>query len=449
MTDLGAVETIAKPFRHDLCLLAIGVVATISCDSVDELDVSPGVSWALAAHRAGTISELRYNLSFHIPRSREERIQGWEVVSFTLSDPRQPLVLDFKDPAENVLSVKMNGSDMVYETVNDHVVVPSDALREGPNALEIEFLTGDGSLNRSDNFLYTLFVPDRARFAFPVFDQPDLKARYSLTLSVPSHWRAVSNGARSSHEISGDRATLVFADTKPISTYLFSFAAGEFRVETGERDGRTFHMYHRETDDAKVARNREAAFDLHAAALRWMEDYTGISYPFDKFDFVLIPSFQYGGMEHPGAILYRQSRILLDESATQNELLGRASVIAHETAHMWFGDLVTMQWFDDVWMKEVFANFMAAKIVNPSFPDVNHDLRFLLAHYPAAYEIDRTRGANPIRQPLENLQEAGTLYGPIIYQKAPIVMKHLEILMGEERFRGGLREYCRDQDFRD
>ena len=433
--------------RHNLCLLAIGVVATISCDSVDELDLSPGVSWALATHRARTISELRYNLSFHIPRSREERIRGWEVVSFTLFDTRQPLVLDFKDPAENVLSVKVRGSDVVYETVNDHVVVPSDALREGPNALEIEFLTGDGSLNRSDNFLYTLFVPDRARFAFPVFDQPDLKARYSLTLSVPSHWRAVSNGARSSHEISGDRATLVFADTKPISTYLFSFAAGEFRVETGERDGRTFHMYHRETDDAKVARNRDAVFDLHAAALRWMEDYTGVSYPFDKFDFVLIPSFQYGGMEHPGAILYRQSRILLDESATQNELLGRASVIAHETAHMWFGDLVTMQWFDDVWMKEVFANFMAAKIVNPSFPDVNHDLRFLLAHYPAAYEIDRTRGANPIRQPLENLQEAGTLYGPIIYQKAPIVMKHLEILMGEERFRGGLREYLTTHQF--
>ena len=106
-------------------------------------------------------------------------------------------------------------------------------------------------------------------------------------------------------------------------------------------------------------------------------------YPFGKFDFVLIPSFQFGGMEHAGAILYNQSGLLLDESATQNQLLDRASIIAHETAHMWFGDLVTMKWFDDVWMKEVFANFMAAKIVNPSFPEVNHDLRFLLAHYPA------------------------------------------------------------------
>ncbi len=134
---------------------------------------------------------------------------------------------------------------------------------------------------------------------------------------------------------------------------------------------------------------------------------------------------------------------MLDESATQNQLLGRASTISHETSHMWFGDLVTMQWFNDVWMKEVFANFMAAKIVNPSFPDVNHDLRFLLENYPAAYDVDRTDGANPIRQQLANLNEAGTLYGAIIYQKAPIVMRQLELLVGADAFRDGLREYLR------
>ena len=178
-----------------------------------------------------------------------------------------------------------------------------------------------------------------------------------------------------------------------------------------------------------------------------MERYTGIPYAFGKFDFVLIPAFQFGGMEHAGKILYNATGLLLDESATQNQLLGRASVIAHETAHMWFGDLVTMRWFNDVWMKEVFANFMAAKIVNPSFPDVNHELRFLLAHYPAAYEVDRTPGANPIRQQLDNLNEAGSLYGAIIYQKAPVVMRHLEALLGEESFRDGLREYLGAHEF--
>ena len=114
---------------------------------------------------------------------------------------------------------------------------------------------------------------------------------------------------------------------------------------------------------------------------------------------------------------------------------------------MWFGDLVTMRWFNDVWMKEVFANFMAAKIVNPSFPEVNHELRFLYAHYPAAYEVDRTAGTNAIRQPLDNLNEAGSLYGAIIYQKAPIVMRHLEALLGAESFRDGLREYLKAHAF--
>jgi aminopeptidase N len=202
-------------------------------------------------------------------------------------------------------------------------------------------------------------------------------------------------------------------------------------------------MLHRETDAAKVARNRDTVFDLHASALAWLERYTGIPYPWGKFDFLLVPSFQFGGMEHPGAIFYNAATLLLDPSATQNQKLGRASLIAHETAHMWFGDLVTMRWFNDVWMKEVFANFMAAKIVNPSFPEINHDLRFVLAHYPSAYEIDRTPGTNAIRQPLDNLNEAGSLYGAIIYQKAPIVMRQLEGILGEAAFRDGLQQYLR------
>ena len=268
-----------------------------------------------------------------------------------------------------------------------------------------------------------------------------MKARYTLSLDVPVGWEAVANGAASTIESDAQRTRVRFAETQPISTYLFAVVAGKFSVETASRNGREFRMLHRETDAAKVARNREAIFDLHAAALAWLEEYTGIPYPFGKFDFVAIPSFQFGGMEHPGAILYNASSLLLEESATQNQILGRASLIAHETSHMWFGDLVTMRWFDDVWMKEVFASFMAAKIVNPSFPEINHDLRFLLSNYPAAYQVDRAAGTNPIRQPLANLDEAGQLYGAIIYQKAPIAMRQLEMITGETAFRDGLREY--------
>ena len=303
-------------------------------------------------------------------------------------------------------------------------------------------------MNRNEEFLYTLFVPARARLTFPCFDQPDLKARYTLTLEVPADWQAVANGAEAGRSrMDGGRSRIQFAETPPLPTYLFAFVAGRFSVETATRDGRQLRMLHRETDAEKVARNRDAIFDLHASALRWLENYTAIPYAFGKFDVILIPSFQFSGMEHAGAILYNASSLLLDESATQNQRLERASVIAHETAHMWFGDLVTMRWFNDVWMKEVFANFMAAKIVNPSFPEVNHELRFLLSNYPSAYSVDRTAGANPIRQALANLDEAGQLYGPIIYQKAPIVMRQLEMLVGETGIRDGLREYLKRYAF--
>ncbi len=422
------------------CALFLPVAAGCTGNAV--VDVDTGVSYELAARRAATISDLRYDVHLVIPATRSEAVGGQVVASFELAEPG-PVIFDFAQPAGSVHAVRLGGEPVPFEARNEHVIVAPDAggVAAGPVTVALDFTAGDGSLNRQDDFLYALFVPDRARVALPLFDQPNLKARFRLRLDVPSGWRAVANGSLAAHEIRGDRARFDFAATDPISSYLFAFAAGDFQVETAMRDGRRMAMYHRETDRDRLLRNADAIFDLHASALAWLEEYTSIPFPFEKFDFVLVPAFQYGGMEHPGAIFYHEHALLLDESATQNAQLGRASLIAHETAHMWFGDLVTMEWFDDVWMKETFANFMAARIVNPAFPEVDHALRFLLAHYPAAYAVDRTAGANAIRQPLDNLNEAGTLYGPIIYQKAPIVFTHLERLIGETALRAGLREY--------
>jgi len=406
----------------------------------------PGVPETLARERAEAISSLRYELSFSIPDKRSEAIRGSEIVRFALRAPHR-VVLDFAQPRDRVRSVLVDDKPVEANFAAGHLIIPASATKAGENAIRIAFLAGDDSLNRNDDFLYTLFVPARAHFAWPCFDQPDLKARYSLVLEAPTGWEVVANGAELERAASGTTTRVRFAETQPISTYLFAFAAGKFRVETAQRNGRTFRMFHRETDARKVARNRDAIFDLHARALAWLEEYTGIPYPWGKFDFVLLPSFQFGGMEHPGAIFYNAPALLLDDSATQNQLLGRANTISHETSHMWFGDLVTMRWFNDVWMKEVMANFLAAKIVNPSFPEINHDLRFLLSHYPSAYAIDRTAGANPIRQNLANLDEAGVLYGAIIYDKAPVVVRQLEMILGEQGFRDGMREYLKRYSF--
>ena len=431
----------------------VGALVAMMVVAAADPPIGPGVSEALARERAEHVRNVRYELAFTIPANRQTPVIGRAVIRVTLDGSRR-LVLDFEQPRDHVQSVRVHGKDIGFSFDSGHLVVPATELRAGENELEIRFVAGDEALNRNDDFLYTLHVPARARYTFPCFDQPDIKARYSLRLLIPDGWKVVANGAdtETREMVPGGAPgswndVVQFFETEPLPTYLFAFVAGKFSIETATRDGRVFHLLHRETDAAKVARNRDALFDLHAAALAWLENYTGIKYPFGKFDFVLVPSFQFGGMEHPGAILYNATGMMLDESATQNQLLERASTIAHETAHMWFGDLVTMRWFNDVWMKEVFANFMAAKIVNPSFPQVNHPLRFLLSNYPSAYQVDRTAGANPIRQTLANLTEAGQLYGPIIYQKAPVVMRQLELIVGETTFRDGLRDYLKRYSF--
>ncbi|MBK8501500.1 MAG: peptidase M1 [Saprospiraceae bacterium] len=396
-----------------------------------------GVSLELAQERKVVISNLEYDLSFDIPELRTDLISASAIIRFNY-EGKSDLQLDFKDSPDHVEKLIINGTESPLDIRNEHIIILRKLLKS-ENVIELQFIAGNLSLNRNDEYLYTLLVPDRARTVFPVMDQPNLKATWNLTLTMPQEWEAVANGPVLETTIDGNRKIIKYKPTKPISSYLFAFAAGKFQKVTNT--GGDMTMYYRDNDRLKVARNAPEIFDLHRQSLDWLEQYTGIKYPFEKFDFVLIPTFQYGGMEHPGNIFYRERSLLLDESASINQQLRRASLIAHETAHMWFGDLVTMNWFDDVWLKEVFANFMAAKIVNPSFPEINHDLRFLLAHYPTAYEIDRSEGTHPIQQPLDNLQNAGSLYGAIIYQKAPIVMRNLETIIGEEPFRAGLQEY--------
>ena len=405
--------------------------------------ITPGVSEVLARARRATISSVAYNFNLSIPALKAEPIEVIEQVSFNLKDNRHPVQLDFKAPTEYLHRLTLNGQPVGIDHHDEHLVLPAAALHLGHNVAEIRLRAGELSLNRSADYLYTLLVPDRARTVLPVFDQPDLKATFTLALTVPTGWQAVANAPVADSVLNGTTKQYTFATSDSISTYLFSFAAGKFSRLTRTENGRPMTLLHRETDPAKLQSSLGPIFGLHADALAFMEQYTGLPYPFQKFDFVAIPDFQYGGMEHVGAIDYKASSLFLDEGATQDQVLARASLVAHETAHMWFGDLVTMRWFNDVWMKEVFANFMADKVTQVAVKNSNYDLKFVVDHYPAAYGIDRTAGANAIRQPLANLQDAGSLYGNIIYHKAPIMMRQLERLMGPEAFRDGLREYLK------
>ncbi len=402
--------------------------------------LDPGVSLALARERSATIRAVTYDLTFHIPDNASQPVTGDVSIGFELTAPSR-VVLDCAHPDVRLRNLMAGSRQVEARLVHNHVVLDMRDTVVGRNVVRCGFTGGGEALHRRGDLLYTLFVPAKAHTAFPCFDQPDLKARVSLTLNLPAGWEALANGQEVERQTMGDRVLLRFAETEPISTYLMAFAAGALRVESVAAGGRILRVLHQEPDAALVAANLPAIAELHASSLAWLEDYTGIPYPFGKFDMLLVPSFEFGGMEHPGAVFYQQASLLLLASATDEERRSRAHLIAHETAHMWFGDLVTMPWFDDVWLKEVFANLMAETILAEDWPDDGAALRFHLAHYPAAYDVDRTGGAHPIRQHLENLDRAGDLYGPIVYQKSPIAFRELESRMGAGPFQVAVRRY--------
>ena len=409
--------------KQSVRLLFVIMSAWLSLRAVAAVPVVDGVSRELAVYRASHISDVNYCLSFAVPDEKSKPVCFEETLSFNWTGD-EDLQIDFQGDAVNLFQeLQVNGKTVKTVLLNEHIIIPVRLLVQGKNTITLGGYSGDQALNRHDDYLYTLFVPDHARSVFPCFDQPDLKAVFDLKLNVPDGWVSISNETQ-----------------KPIPTYLFSFTAGKFQTQTAERDGRLLTALYRETDPAKVAQ-LPIVFDQVALSLRWMEEYTGIAYPFEKYGFIVLPGYQFGGMEHPGCIQYNDQRIFLGPEPTPDEEMSRLNLIAHETAHMWFGDLVTMRWFDDVWTKEVYANFMADKIAREQFPDVNHDLAFVKTHYPAALSVDRTQGTHPIQQSLDNLNKAGLLYGNIIYHKAPVMMSKLEKEKGADNLRDGLRSY--------
>lgn len=406
-------------------LAAAGMFLGCRSHSSGDTDIGPGVPLDLAKDRKASISDISYNIFLSIPASRDSAVKGRESIFFT-SSRRGTVFLDFA-PAEG-----------------EHIALKA---RKGRNSFDLDFTSDDRFLNRNQEYLYSLFVPAHARSVFPCFDQPDLKARFSLTLEIPEGWEAVSNtSVADSTLIEGGRRRVSFGETLPISTYLFAFSAGRWNKAEASSGGRHFTAYYRENDPSKTAQLPDI-FEEVSHAVSWMEDYTGIPMPSPKYDFVIVPNFQFGGMEHPGSIFFNENTMFLGKQPTPDEREKRIKLIAHETSHLWFGDLVTMRWFDEVWTKEVFANHMAAKMVEPMFPETDHDLTWLRNYLIPAMDEERTEGTTAIRQELPNLADAGLIYNNMVYDKAPVMMRMLEEMIGADTFREGLQKYLSEYSF--
>lgn len=403
----------------------------------------PGVDRDMAFSRKNKIRNLTYAVSFSIPETVNAEVKGKTVIGFDYEPVAgDTLEIDFRGESSMLHKLQVNKEISTIDFRNEHIHVADGSLRKGHNEIAVDFTAGNRSLNRRDDFMYTLFVPDRARTTFPVFDQPDMKASYSLTLELPAEWKAVANSPVAVEKQDGARKRITFAPTEQLSSYLFAFAAGKFEYVTATRGDRTIGAYYRETDPVKIAQLPDI-FDDVFNSLEWLEDFTSVPYPFAKYDLVILPGFQFGGMEHTGATFYNDNTLFLPAHPTPDERLHRSQLIAHETAHMWFGDYVTMEWFNDVWTKEVFANYFGANITRDLLPQFDHDLEWIRNYAAAALSEDRSEGGTSIRQNLDNLNDAGLIYNNIIYNKAPVMLTKIVELMGKDRFREGIREYVR------
>ncbi|WP_103190868.1 M1 family aminopeptidase [Formosa algae] len=266
----------------------------------------PGVSLALAQHRKSNLSNINYHLSFNLSEDKTEPIDANLELQFTLKDVDAPLVLDF-NPNNSVIPKVFMVSGLIETTYeNGHIIIPKRYLEKGENEFKIQFQAGDQYLNRNDEYLYTLSVPDHARALFPCFDQPNLKATFKLELHVPHVWSVLSSTYPEYTTKTAENTTYVFEPSNLMSTYLFSFVAGKF--DKIKRDDQ--HFLFREQDSLKIAESLDPIFDLHQNALTFLEDYTEYEFPFRKLDFVAIPFFPFGGMEHVGAIQYKESSLI-------------------------------------------------------------------------------------------------------------------------------------------
>ncbi len=425
-------------------LLATAMLLVVSKTMMAD-PVEPGVSHALSIARAGRVSKLHYQLAF-VLKERSATVDGVETLTFD-SSAAGDLPIDYRDGT--VQSATLNGKAIATELVNGHLILPAVA---GTNLLKIAFTSNAAPAGKAitryedkddgSEYVYTLFVPMDASMAFPCFDQPDLKARFTLQLDHPESWTAIGNTA----PVSTRAGHAEFAETLPISTYLFAFAAGPF-VPVRSQNPAEPTVYVRKSQLARAKQESPQVQRMAAQGIGFFSEFFAQPFPFPKYDLVLIPGFPFGGMEHAGAIFLNEDSVLFRSTPTESDYFRRNILVLHETCHQWFGDLVTMRWFDDLWLKEGFAQYMAYKAMAQLEPASTPWKHFYEDIKPLAYGIDETQGTTPIFQDIANLKDAKSAYGAIVYQKAPAVLKQLEFKLGAEAFRGGLRAYLKQHAY--
>ncbi|MEU1618215.1 aminopeptidase N [Streptomyces sp. NPDC005722] len=385
-------------------------------------------------------------------RPQEPAFRSVTTIRFRCAEPGASSFADLLAPA--VTSVTLNGRELDPAEVFDGTRITLDGLA-AENVLVVDAQcaysrTGEGMHRFTDPedgevYLYTQYEPADARRVFANFEQPDLKAPFTFSVTAPESWVVLGNERVTGVSDGGE--TRHFAPTRPISTYITAVVAGPYHMvhDTYRRtlpDGSELEIPLGALCRKGLARHFDAdeIFTVTKQGLDFFHDHFGYPYPFGKYDQAFVPEYNIGAMENPGLVTFREEYVFRGK-VTQASYEGRANVILHEMAHMWFGDLVTMRWWDDLWLKESFADFMGAFSLVEATRYKEGWITFANRRKAWAYRADQLPSTHPVTADIRDLEDAKLNFDGITYAKGASVLKQLVAYVGRDAFLEGARRY--------
>lgn len=451
--------------------LAVGLlisVAFMGCKSQDTKAESPATAVAVAPMgetssdltrveaqaRKQRISSVSYQTRVKIGDD-ETNFKGKSLITFQLKDAGQPLRIDF---FEGVISaIKLNGQALPATVKNKYwIELPINALRIGANQLEIDYTQayskqGQG-LHRfkdpktNEVFLYSQFETFDANRFMPCFDQPDLRASLELQVEAPVTWQVVTTTMEVSKTPTEAGYQLwTFEKTPQIATYLYSLHAGPYKVWTDQYEGIPLRVFARPSMAPFVP--VKEWMTVTKQGLKFFNEFFGYPYPFKKYDQLFVPEFNAGAMENVGAVTFTEN-YLYRSTPTREQRKATLETLLHEMAHMWFGDIVTMVWWNDLWLNESFATYMANLAMVEATEYKDGWLDFFIGAKTWAYWEDSLPTTHPIEAPIPTVKDAFANFDGITYGKGAGVLKQLRAYIGEEQFKQGLQLYIRTHAFK-
>ncbi|MCA1856305.1 aminopeptidase N [Massilia oculi] len=403
------------------------------------------LSQADAMARSARVSNVDYVLDFTL--TSKESFAGTTTVSFDLKDTDTALTIDL-DKA-TIKSMSVNGKAVTPVYNHWFVTLAPQDLVKGRNSVTISYerlhsTNGEGLHRMVDPvdqrvYTYSHFEPAAAHQMFAVFDQPDLKATYTVTVNAPADWHVITTTRESDVADAAGGKRWTFPRTKKLSPYNFSLHAGPYQVWEDKSGKYPMRLFARQSVAAQVT--PADWFRYTKAGLAFFDDYFGIPYQFEKYDQLLVPDFLYGAMENAAAITFAEGGFLYKSAMTPAQKASLAEVIMHEMAHQWFGDLVTMKWWNGLWLNESFASFMATLATAEATEFKDAWQSFYQQDKQGAYAQDQRVSTHPIEVPVPSSANAFDNIDAITYSKGASTLKQLRHMLGEETFRKGVHNY--------